>query len=268
MLLAGRERLVHVEPLDAAARAAADAVLLHGEHDGRLVELVDEPRCRDADDAGVPALARDDDGLFLRHVEGFKLLLRRLADRALNLAPLCVEQVELECELVGLRSVLRRQECDARARRLDAPCRIEPWREQKAEMTRRDLLVLEPRDLDERRDARQCSRLHAGHALLDDAAVLPAQRHDVCDRAERDELEVIREGRLAVPQLPRPRSGKGLAELEGDADAREVLVGIRAVRAMRVEHRAGGRQLTARQMVVRDDDVELAGALYRRDVRD
>ena len=135
-------------------------------------------------------------------------------------------------------------------------------------MARRDLLVLEPRDLDECRDARQCSRLHAGHALLDDAAVFPAQRHDVCDRAERDELEVIREGRLAVPRLPRPHSGKGLAELEGDADAREVLVGIRAVRAMWIEHRAGRRKLTARQMVVRDDDVELAGALYRRDVRD
>lgn len=60
-----------------------------------------------------------------------KLLLRRLADRALNLAPLCVEQVELEREAVGLRAVLRRQECNARARRLDAPCRDRPWREQK-----------------------------------------------------------------------------------------------------------------------------------------
>lgn len=186
----------------------------------------------------------------------------------LSIAPLRVERVELERELVGLRAVFRCQECDARARRLDAPRRVEPWREQEAEMARRDFLVLEPRDLDERRDARQCSRLHAGHALLDDTAVLPAQRHDVCDRAERDELEVIRGGRLAVPRLPRPRSGKGLAELKGHADAREVLVRIRAVRAMRVEHRTGGRQLAARQMVVRDDDVELASALYRRNIRD
>ena len=135
-------------------------------------------------------------------------------------------------------------------------------------MARRDLLVLEPRDLDERRDARQCSRLHAGHALLDNTAVLPAQRHDVCDRAERDELEVIREGRLAVPRLLRTLCREGLAELKGHADAREILVGVRAVRAMRIDHRAGGRQLAARQMVVRDDDVELASALYRRNIRD
>ena len=49
---------------------------------------------------------------------------------------------------------------------------------------------------------------------------------------------------------------KGLTELERDADAREVLERIRTVRAVRVQHGKGRRQFFARQMVVRDDDVE------------
>ena len=186
----------------------------------------------------------------------------------LDLAALRVEHVELERELVGGLPVLCRQQCDARPRRLDAPGRVESRREQEAQMACRDLLVLEARDLDERCDARQRSRLHAGHALLDDAAVLPAQRHDVCHRAECYELEVIEKDRLTVPLCAPALRIESLAELESHADTGEILVGIRAVRAVRVEHCTGGRQRTAWQMMVRDDDVDVARPLYRCDIRD
>ena len=186
----------------------------------------------------------------------------------LDLAALRVEHVELECELGGGLLVLCRQQCDARPRRLDAPGRVESRREQEAQMACRDLLVLEARDLDERCDARQRSRLHAGHALLDDAAVLPAQRHDVCHCAECYELEVIEKDRLTVPLCAPALRVESLAELESHADTGEILVGIRAVRAVRVEHCTSGRQRTAWQMMVRDDDVEVARPLYRCDIRD
>ena len=65
-------------------------------------------------------------------------------------------------------------------------------------------------------------------------------------------------------RLPRPGAQR-LHQLQRDADAGEVLVGIGAVVALRVHHRARVRQLVVRFVMVGDDqiDAELARAARR-----
>ena len=76
--------------------------------------------------------------------------------------------------------------------------------------------------------------------MLHDLPILPEERHDIGDRAQGDDVEIVREG-LAAHLLP-----KRLAELERHAHARDVLVGIWAVCAMRVDDGEGFGQFLAR----------------------
>ena len=86
-------------------------------------------------------------------------------------------------------------------------------------------------------------------------AVLARQRHDVRDGRKRHVVEEME--RQVLRQGQRPH--QGLGELERDAGAAEVLVGGRAVRAPRIEHGAGRRQLVAGEVVIGDDHLDPGG---------
>ena len=84
---------------------------------------------------------------------------------------------------------------------------------------------------------------------MDDLAVLSDERHEIGDCSERSNIQIIGIEALFL-DLP-----QRLHEFERDADARKILVRVGTVRAVRVDDCIGGRQDTARQMVVGDDDV-------------
>ena len=104
-------------------------------------------------------------------------------------------------------------------------------------------------------------RQHVEAELRDDA-ILADERHDVGERADRRNLDERRQQPLAIAL-----AAQRLHELQRHADAREILVGIVAIVALRVDHRDRDRQLGIRLVVIRDDqiDAELARALRRLD---
>ena len=97
----------------------------------------------------------------------------------------------------------------------------------------------------------------------DKAAVLALQRHDVCNRAEADEIAIAPGDAVLIAA---ERSG----QFEGDADAGEHRVRIRPVRPVRVHNGRALRQLLLALMMVRDDERHAQlpaepGLLQRRD---
>ena len=92
-------------------------------------------------------------------------------------------------------------------------------------------------------------------------AVLALERHDVGQRADRRDLDERRQP-AGAPALHAQR----LHQLQRDADAGEVLVRVRAVVPLRVDHRERLRQLGVRLVVVRDDQVEPERARLQRRV--
>ncbi len=94
-------------------------------------------------------------------------------------------------------------------------------------------------------------------AELGDDAVLAHQRHDVGEGTDGGDLHERRQPALLARLLAQP-----LDDLEGDADAGEVLVGIAAVGALGIDDRERLRQFGVGLVVIRDDEVdtELDGA--------
>ena len=254
MLGAGRERVMHVKPLDAAARALCH-VAVNGKQDDGLVICFDEARSDDADDARVPALAREHDGGKLVHVLPCQLLFGTRKDVLLDGLPLLIQRIETVSELLRLGDVLRQEQPGAEHGRRHAARGIEARRELEADLLGRDRGGIDTRDIHEGAQAEILRLCHVREAETHDLAVFAEQRHDVGDRAERDEFEPL------LPRLVAERQRKRVAKLEKlerNADAAEVLVRIHIIFAMRVHDGAGGRQCIARQMVVGHDDVELS----------
>ena len=102
-------------------------------------------------------------------------------------------------------------EQQARAERgvADAAAGIDARAEQKAEMPALRRLV-EPRDIEQRGEARPLARAHAPQALAHEGAVEAGQRHHVGDRrrARRDRERRAGRARAARVQKPRARSSR------------------------------------------------------------
>ena len=86
---------------------------------------------------------------------------------------------------------------------------------------------------------------------LRDDAVLADQRNNVGQRADRRDLDESRQPDLAV-RAP----AQGLNQLQRDADARQILVGIATVVPLRVDDGQRLRQLGVWFVVIRDDQVD------------
>src|SRR3989449_11464354 len=74
------QRLVQIEPGDAPPRAAPPARLLPGDEEGGAAVALHQPRRDDADDARVPALRGEHEGVVLRAQRSLRQLDRLVQD--------------------------------------------------------------------------------------------------------------------------------------------------------------------------------------------
>ena len=98
-------------------------------------------------------------------------------------------------------------------------------------------------------------------AAAGDDPILPDERHDISERANRGHLDEVRQ------QIEAAAAGEQQAvhELQRHADAGERLVGIAAIGALRVDHGHRTRQLALGLVMIGDDQVdsEFMGAIGR-----
>jgi hypothetical protein len=115
-----------------------------------------------------------------------------------------------------------------------------------------DLLAGQPGDVEEGTQPHLVRPLGQHlQAQLGDDAILAHERHHVGERADRRNLDERRQPvGLARPQAQR------LHELERDAHAGQVLVGIRTVVPLGIDDRDGIRQIAVGLVVVGDDEIE------------
>ncbi len=217
------------------------------------------PRCQ-------PFAGHDEDAARADGRIGLDDLPGARKDRRLFLLPPHVLAVELPGQILRLRGhrlVGRQQQTrgDIRARH---PARgVHPRRDLKRHVAAVDRLAGQSRHLDQRAQADLVRPLRQQvEAELRDDAVLADERDDVGQRADRRDLDERRQQPLAIAFTT-----ERLHELQRDADAREILVGIVAIVAPRVDDRDRDRQLGIGLVVIRDDqvDAQLARALRRLD---
>ena len=258
------ERAEHVELGDAAARAVRDAVL-DRQHDRRPVERIHELAGHDADDAAMPSLAGDDEHRSRADIRiGLDDLPRRREDLRLFLLAPQVLPIELHREtprLVGHRLVGREQQPRGDVGRAHAPRRVDARRQQKRDVVAVDRLAGQPRDVEQRAqsDLVRAARQHVEPDLRDDP-VLTHEGDDIGQRTDGGDLDEAREPALALGG-----AAERLHQLQGDADAREVLVRIAAVVAFGIDDGERGRQLRVGLVMIGDDqiDAQLARAARR-----
>ena len=255
------ERAEHVEPRNAAARPLRHAVF-DRQHDGRPVKRIDQLRGDDADDAAVPAVAGDDEDRSRADVRiGLTIFLAAAtisASSSCRRTFLAIELHRQRPHLLRHRLVGGQQEPRRDVRRAHAAGRVDARRQHERDVIAVDRLPGQAGHVEQRAQADlvRAARQQVEADLRDDA-VLADERHDVGQRADGGDLDEARQPALA-PGLPAER----LHQLQGHADARQVLVRIRAVVALGVDDGERRRQLGVRLVVIRDDqvDAELARA--------
>ena len=222
---AGVERGDQVEAGDAPRRAAGD-VALDREQDRRPPVALGQPRGGDADDPGMPALAREHQRRCLGQLG--RLLaergLGRVGDLALGRPPLGVGPVEVVRDRRRPLGVVGQHQLDAGVGAVEPAGGVDPRGEPEAQRLLVHRLGLDLRDGHQRPHARARRRPHRGEALADEPAVLADQRDEVGDGRERDEVELGRGGVAPAPgRLGEPRAGglaQGDRELVGHARPR------------------------------------------------
>ena len=246
------ERRQHVESANAPARSVSD-VPVDRYDDGRPVKGVDELGRDDPDDAAMPAFARhDEDAARADGRIGLDDLPGAREDRRLFFLPPHVLAVELPRQILRFRRhrlVGRQQQPrgDVRARH---PARgVHARRDLKRHMAAVDRLAGQAGHFDQRAQTDLVRSLRQQvEAELRDDAILSDERDDIGQRADGRDLDERRQQPLAIAFAT-----ERLHELQRDADAREILVGIVAIVAPRVDHRDRDRQLGIGLVVIRDD---------------
>ena len=130
------------------------------------------------------------------------------------------------------RLVLGQQQLERLARVAQAPGGVDPRREPEADVRGADTGAVDARGRHQRPQAGPCGAGEPAQAGADEPAVLVDQRHDVCDRRERDQVEVQLERGRVAPRLRVERLG----ELEDDA--RTAQLGERVLGRARAHERA------------------------------
>ena len=262
---AGGDALVQVEALHAAAAALALAVLIHRHHDDRASCLFHEAGGHDADDAGVPVPAPEQDDPVLEALRlSIQQLLRGPDDLHLGLLPLAVDVGQLMGQLLGPVFVLAEhqlQGCDGAvhpARRVDAGS------DGIADVLRRHRPARKPHLFQQGAEAGPVGVLELAQTGFDDGAVLAGQGHNVGHRAHSGEVAAV------FQHLLRWASVQRSAELEGHARAAQALEGAVVVCPAGIYDGHRLRQALVGQMVVGDDEVDAetgrkGGFLHRRD---
>src|SRR4051794_1936309 len=168
----------------------------------------------------MPTLFGDDDAEGLVEVEREHAATRLLQRGAVDLLPPSVELLELAGDDVGFVLALGREQLDAALRQTETADRVEARGEDVADASCGERLSLESRGTDERAESQVLRLGKHLEAVAREHAILAAQRRDVGDRRERDEIEHPEDAVLVAAE----RARDGQRELERHADGGEVLV--------------------------------------------
>ena len=211
VLRAGGQPGVEVIGRDAAARAAPAALAVERDHHARPAPALHEPRGHDPHHSGVPALPRHHDRALvsLRRAGG----LGGEQDAGLRLLAVAVQEVELARHLAGARVVVGEQQLEGGVGALHPPRRVDPRPEPEAERLLGQLAGGHAADLHQRSQAGLAGAPERHEALAHDAAVLAAQRHEVADRGERGQVDVLG----GVARVAPGGGEERLAQLQHDA---------------------------------------------------
>ena len=244
--------LVYVEARHTACRARCHAVVALGQHHAWLVEDLGQARGHDADDAAVPLLVEEDDGLVLVPVfQGHDDAVGLLCHGLVQVLALFVVFVDAFRMLAGCAVVLLDEQCHGFSAGLHAPGGIDARSYLEDDVAQGNLLVLQSAHFHECLDAHAGRTVQLAQAVIGQDAVLAHDGHDVgrdADGAEVEQGDELRE-------LDAVADGEGLHQLEAHAATAQMLVGIGVVGTLCVEDGYGGGQLVARH-VVADDEVD------------
>ncbi len=240
------QRGEQIEPGDAAPGPGCGLVIERDQHRRAVVSLRD-PRGDDPDHAGMPAVRGE-------HVCAPRACLRDLSlglprRSLLERAALGVDQVELGGDLARSLRIVGQQQLECRIGPPQPPGGVDPRSEAEAERAGIERARVGPADRDQRPQAGPGGVRQRREPLAHEPPVLVDQRHQVGDRRERDQLDVLGGGR-------RPER---LRELVGDRRAAQPVERIAADSGM--DDRAVGQPAVgAGRMVVGDDHIDAGGA--------
>ena len=211
----------------------------------------------DADDARMPLLAHEHVGAAIPERADLGLGLPR--DPLLDGATLGVQRVELARDLGGALPVLGDEQLERGVGAANPAGGVQARGEPEAERAGVEVARVGAGDRDERPDPRLPARRQCLEALLDEPPVLTAERDEVGDRGERDEIEIV----------GRRRRSERLRELVGDARPAQLFARVAAHRRVD-DRRVRQGAVEPWRMVVGDDDVEpeRAGVIDLLDRRD
>ncbi len=179
---------MQIEHTDRPARALPFTALERDEHRGPA-ELFDDARRDDADDARVPPLFGEHDAVRRRQIHLEHELARALERRAVDLLPRRVELLELPRDRICNGVALGEHQLDAAQRAAETSGGVEARRENEPDAARGERASLEARGANHRANAGAFGIVEELEPVAHQHAVLSAQRRDVGDRRERDEVE-------------------------------------------------------------------------------
>ena len=248
---AGPDAGVQVETLHAAAAALALAVLVHRDHDDRAAGALHQPGRHDADDAGVPVPAPQQDHTILQPL---RLLLQQflsgLEDLQFSLLPFRVDLVEFMGQLLGAVRVLTQHQLQGRHRAVHAAGRVDAGRNGVADILRCDGFSGKAHFFQQGFHAGAVGLLQLPQAGLDQGAVLSGQGHHVRHGAHSGQVAAVIQHFLRGAVVQRG------AQLKGHACAAQPFEGAGIVLPAGVHHGHCLGQGLGRQMVVGDDKVD------------
>ena len=253
---AGRHGVVDVHARYRASRAHAHVAVLR-KQDRRPLVFFHQAGCRQPDDAGIPALAADDDGALRHEVDLTLHLPVGLAeDGELQLPALGVVLIQLLRNLPRGIDSARRQQLHAAGGQRQPPARVDARRHAVGHVRGGHILRVHPGGLHQRDEPRALRLCHGTQAVRDDHAVFAHQRHDVRDGRQRRQLPQGFDGLLAAQRL-----------YQLERDARAAQPPERVIAHQRIEHGLAVGQPRTELMVVGDDHAHAQLARVRDLVR-
>ena len=254
------DSLVDVEAGDRARRAGGQ-VARAGQHHGGAVVDFRQARGHDADDTLVPRLVVEHDGAAVGEVR--QLLhdvVGLLGHGLVQVLARLVILVDLPGFLQCGREVLLRQQVHRLLAVLYASRGVDARPYLEDDVAHGDFLVRQPAHVDDGLHPHAGVGVQLLQPVVGQDAVFAHDGHNVRRDAHRHQVQQGNE----VVEFNAVAHGECLHELEPHAAARQVLVGIRVVKAFGVEDGHGGRQFVIRHVVVADDEVDafLTGIRY------
>jgi hypothetical protein len=159
-------------------------------------------------------------------------------------------------------SVTAEEQVEATFRVANTTYRVQPRREDEPDATRRQLTTFEARRVDERAKPDVPRLRHEPETVANQDAVFTTERCDVSDGRQRHQVQHVERHVRPRTMLFQQRE----RQLERHGGGAEILVRVFAPRHPRIEHGHTFRRRFARQVVVRDDDVDAATAEVRDSV--